>query len=164
MALLFIYKTVVKHLNELNPIEKAILQVIIKFDSKANELINVLGTEFDIDLSKEHPFGKLITRQNDLWKGHFFDNWIYQFHGSHFRFDNKSTNQILDLTINNGTDYGIFNVSTLLWFMETTKELNNIYEEVKANENLNEYLSSLDEKNYIVDIGEFGYKQRILNK
>ena len=102
-----------KTFEKLNSIEKIILGVVIKFDSKANELINILGTEFNLDLSKEHPFSKLITRQNDLWKGSLPDNWIYQFHGSHCRFENKINNQILDIKINGGINYGLFNSSPL---------------------------------------------------
>ncbi|SFJ59753.1 DUF6896 domain-containing protein [Olleya namhaensis] len=152
-----------KTFEKLNSLENIILEEIIKFDSKANELINILGTEFDLDLSKEHPFGKLITRQNDLWKGSLPDNWIYQFHGSHCRFENKINNQILDITINGGINYGIFNESTLLWFIETTKELNDIYEKIKASEVLSECLNTLEQENYIIDIGDFGYKSLILN-
>ena len=64
-------------MKKLSSIEKIILEVIIRFDTKANELIYILGTKFDLDLSKEHPFGKLITRLNELWKGSLPDNWIY---------------------------------------------------------------------------------------
>ncbi len=92
----------------MNPIDKLIIEVVIKFDTRANELINALATEFNLDLSKEDPFGKLITRQNNLWKGALPNNWNYQFHGSHCKFENEVTNQILDVTINRGNNYGIF--------------------------------------------------------
>ncbi len=91
-------------------------------------------------------------------------NWNYQFHGSHCRFENKINNQILDITINSGINYGIFDVSTLLWFIETTKELNDVYEKIKTSEILTNYLNFLEQENYIIDIGEFGYKSLILNK
>ncbi|SDI62359.1 DUF6896 domain-containing protein [Winogradskyella thalassocola] len=152
-----------KTFEKLNSIEKIILGVVIKFDSKANELINILGTEFNLDLSKEHPFSKLITCQNDLWKGSLPDNWIYQFHGSHCRFENKINNQILDIKINGGINYGIFNSSTLLWFIETTKEWKDVYKKIKVNEILTECLTTLEQENYIIDIGEFGYKSLIIN-
>ena len=155
---------VVKDLITLNSTERIILEVIIKFDSQANALINILGSKFDLDLSKEHPFDKLITRQNNLWKGSLSDNWIYQFHGSHCRFENKMNHQILDVTINNGMDYGIFDASTLLWFTETSKDLNAIYEEIKENGVLTKNLNSLELKKHIIDIGELGFKMLILNK
>lgn len=151
-------------MTNLEPIERIILEVIIQFDSKANELINILGTEFNLDLSKEHPFGKLITRQNNLWKGDLPYNWSYQFHGSHCKFENDINNQILDVTINNGKNYGAFVDSTLFWFIETNKELNYVYNKIKTNETLTQYLNSLEQKNYIIDIGEFRYKLLILNK
>ncbi|MDO5972646.1 DUF6896 domain-containing protein [Flavivirga jejuensis] len=151
-------------MKKLKPIEKLILEVIIKFDSKANELINILGTEFDLDLSKDHPFGKLITRQNNLWKGSLPNNWNYHFHGSHCKFENEFTNQILDVTINRGKNYGIFVDSSLYWFIEITNDLNHIYEKIKTREILTDCLNILEKEKYIVDIGEFGYKSLILNK
>ena len=105
----------------MNRKERLVLEVIIKFASKANELINVLATKFDLDLSKEDPFGKLISRQNNLWKGSLPNNWNYQFHGSHCKFENEITNQILDVTINRGSNYGIFQDSTLYCLLKLLK-------------------------------------------
>jgi hypothetical protein len=151
-------------LKKLNPIEQLILEAIIKFDSKANELINILATEFDLDLSEDHPFGKLITRQNNLWKGTLPNNWNYHFHGSHCKFVNEITNQILDVTINRGKNYGIFVDSSLYWFIEISSNLNYVYEKIKTPEILTDYLNILEKEKYIIDIGEFGYKSLILNK
>lgn len=148
----------------MNSIEKSILEVIRSFDSKANELISMLGMKFDIDLSKENPFDMLITRKNNLWKGSLSDNWIYQFHGSHCRFENKINNQVLDVKINKGIDYGIFTESTLLKFIETSKGLNSSYENIKESKVFNINLNSLERKKCIIEVEEFGLKSLKLNK
>jgi len=124
----------------------------------------LLADKFDLDLSKEHPFGKLITRQNNLWKGCLPNNWTYHFHGSHCKFENTITKQILDVTINRGKNYGLFVDSSLFWFIEITKELNYLYEKIETREVLTNCINILEKEQYIFDIGEFGYKSFILNK
>lgn len=106
----------------------------------------------------------MLKRQNDLWKGFLPDNWSYHFHGSDCKFENGSTNQILEVRINQGKNYGILNASTLLWFIETTNEYKVVYQRIKGNDILTECLILLEQENFIIDIGEFGYKSFILNK
>ena len=49
--------------------KQLIIDAIKLFDQKANELISLLADEFNLDLNLANPFSKLLSRQNDLWKG-----------------------------------------------------------------------------------------------
>jgi hypothetical protein len=85
---------------------KLLIEAILLFEQTANDLIKQLGQEYNLNLEEENPFGKLITRQNNLWKGIIKGEWSYQIHGDACRFINDKTNQSLDVKINRKGNYG----------------------------------------------------------
>jgi hypothetical protein len=50
----------------INRREKLLLEAIVLFEQKANELIKLLASEHSLNLEDQNPFGKLITRKNDF--------------------------------------------------------------------------------------------------
>jgi len=60
----------------MNKKEKLLFEAIIAFEKQTNKLVELLADEYELNLDFEHPFGKLITRTNNLWNGCM----NYQFH------------------------------------------------------------------------------------
>jgi len=148
----------------LNSTEKLLLEVIIAFDKKANELVNLMASEYDLDLSLDHPFEKLQSRHKELWKGSIADIWNYQFHGDACKFENKNTKQLLNIKINRRGNYGTISNFYLLKFMETTQSLDYAYKKINNSKIMYETLNALTDKNYIIDANIFETETRVLNK
>ncbi|MNV42985.1 hypothetical protein D3C71_1346880 [compost metagenome] len=100
-----------------------VIESIIAFERKADELIRLLAKVYELDLSSDSPFGKLLIRKNNLWKGDLPDDWIYHFHGSSCNFLNSRTNQTLDVKITPVGFYGAIDYFYLYQFVRTTPEL-----------------------------------------
>lgn len=105
-----------------------VIESIIAFERKADELIDLLAKEYELNLSSDNPFGKLLVRKNDLWKGDLPDNWTYRFHGSSCNFLNSKTNQTLDVNITPVGFYGAIDYFYLYQFVRTTSELEYVVE------------------------------------
>lgn len=100
-----------------------VIESIIAFEKKANELIDLLAKVYELDLTSDNPFGKLLIRNNNLWKGDLPDHWTYRFHGSSCNFLNSKTNQTLDVKITPVGFYGAIDYFYLYQFVRTTPEL-----------------------------------------
>ena len=142
--------------------KQLVINAIKLFDQKANELISLLADEFDLDLNQANPFSKLLSRQNDLWKGNLKNNWTYKFHGDSCEFVNIVTDQFLDIKINRNGNYGVIDYYSLFRFIETTESLN-LLENIRPKEILYEILDELAMENVIIDIGEFPFRTKVLN-
>ena|SRR6218665_3362512 len=143
--------------------EKVLIKAIISFNKKANELIKILADRYDLDLTSENPFGKLLSRRNNLWKGELPDNWTYQFHGSSCKFENIVTKQHLDISIIHGTNYKAINNFFLQKYIETTEELKYIPDIINSPEIFHKALAQLEKDNVIINIGEYPFNFRTLN-
>lgn len=121
------------------------------FDRTANLLIQKLSLKYNLDLSETHPFRKLITRQNDLWKGTLEDHWNYQFHGDACKFINSKSGQILDVKINRKGNYGTISNFYLLKFIETTMELQVAFNSILTETKLSELLIELKSDGVLTD-------------
>lgn len=100
-----------------------VIESIIAFEKKANELIHLLAKTYELDLNSDYPFGKLLSRKNNLWKGDLPDDWTYRFHGGACNFLNSKTNQTLDVKIAPVGFYGAIDYFYLYQFVRTTPEL-----------------------------------------
>jgi hypothetical protein len=149
----------------IDTLKTILIEAITSFDKKANELIGLLGDEHDLNLESENPFGKLIKRDNNLWKGELKGTWIYQFHGGACKFENKITGQLVDVKINRRGNYGAIDDFYLFKYIETSKELDYIFEKINSEISLINLLAELEKENIIIDIGdsEIHQKTRILN-
>jgi hypothetical protein len=148
----------------LNSDEKLLLKAIKLFDEKSNELVNIMAKKFDLKLNEKHPFGKLLSRQNNLWKGTLNEKWDYWFHGDSCEYKERITQQVLEIRINR-QNHRTFNSWTLFHFIETSQSLNFIFNQFKVNEKVKKILDSLENKNQIIQIGKFPINDTfILNK
>jgi hypothetical protein len=143
--------------------KQLVIDAIQLFDQKANELISLLADEFDLDLIQANPFSKLLSRQNDLWKGNLKNNWSYKFHGDSCEFVNTVTHQFLDVKINRKGNFGVIDNFYLFRFIETTESLKNVLESFRSKENLYNILDELERDKIIIDIDEFPFRSRFLN-
>lgn len=144
--------------------EKILIDVIIAFEQKAIWLIKILADEYNLNLEEQHPFGKLITRKNELWKGSLKENWNYQFHGDACKFENSKSRQLLDVKINRSGNYGAISNFYLLKFIETTDELSYVLNEINTSESIYKILTELENKGLIIDVDEPPFSTRIINK
>lgn len=146
-----------------NRLNKLLIEAIICFDVKANELIRLMANIYNLDLSAENPFGKLLTRRDNLWKGELINGWKYRFHGGSCEFENVITGQILDIYINRNNQFGAIDNFFLYRFIETTKELDYVKSELNSKEKFYKALNELEQTNILVDIGNNFFPIRILN-
>ena len=144
--------------------EKLLIETIISFEKKANEMVNVLAEEFQLNLSKQNPFSKLLLRQNDLWKGNLKDNWTYWFHGDACDFENSQTQQFLHVKVNRKSNYGAIDNFNLFKFMQTTYLLKHASQVLNTENIFIETLQSLEKKGFVKNIDELPMRTRILNK
>ena len=143
--------------------EKLILKAIIEFEKQANKLIEMLANEFELNLANEHPFDKLITRTNNLWKGSINGEWNYQFHGDACKFENNESGQVVDVKINRNGNYGTIHNFGLLHFIETTQSLRHILKEINNEETVFKTITELERKEFIIEIDEPPFSTKILN-
>lgn len=146
-----------------NQLKKILIDVIIFFDKKANELIKLLADKYNLDLTDENPFSKLLTRSNNLWKGEIKEGWTYRFHGGSCEFHNVLTGQILDAHINKNKQFGALDDFFLHRFIETTKELEYVRNRLHSKDDFWTGIKELEHSNIIIDIGEEYFPIRVLN-
>jgi len=144
--------------------EKLLIDAILAFENKACELIELLANQFDLNLNDRHPFDKIKSRQTELWKGILKEKWNYQFHGDACKFENIENGQLLDVKINRRGNYGTISNYYLLKFIETTNELEYVYDKINNSESIYNTIAKLEEKELIINIGESPLNTRILNK
>ncbi|WP_027384841.1 DUF6896 domain-containing protein [Epilithonimonas caeni] len=143
--------------------ELELLIIVIKaFENKANEMIKILADEFNLDLSAENPFGKLLNVENNLRKGKLRENWTYWFHGDASDFINIETEQFLHVKINRAGNFGAIDNHYLFEFLQTTKSLDYIRKNIETEKKFGELLSILTDKGILVNIGEDPFKTLIL--
>mgnify|MGYP003638723335 CR=1 FL=1 len=135
---------------QLNTEETQLLYVIKSFDHLAFKLIGKLAATFDCDLDSDHPFGKLIKRSNNLWKGDLDEEYTYRFHGGHVCFSEKVSGQIIDVYVTEKKEYGTFSYSNLKHYVETSSALSSILNTIDTFEKLEQTILSLEEKGFIV--------------
>ena len=140
------------------------LESLIEFEKQANQLIKLLADKFELNLKEKHPFGQLITRANNLWKGSINEMWNYQFHGDACRFNNIESGQVVDVKINRNGNYGTIHNFGLLHFIQTTKSLNHILKVINTEEIVFETLNILEDKEIIIDLDQPPFSTRILNR
>jgi hypothetical protein len=140
-----------------------LIEAIISFGKTANELISLLASEYDLDLESENPFGKLQTRKNNLWKGQLRNNWSYYFHGDACKFENGITGQLVDVKINRDGNYGTISDFYLFTYIETTGELQYVFERINSENLVTKILTELKESDIIIDIGRFPMETWVLN-
>lgn len=145
-------------------LNKIVIESIIEFEKKSNELIKKLGNEFELNLKEANPFDKLITRKNNLWKGKLKDNWTYWFHGDACEFENSLTKQFVYVKINRNGNYGVIDNFYLYKFIQTTESLGNVISKINTEKHFNEIISELEKDKIIINTDKSGFfKTRILN-
>jgi len=146
--------------------QNLLIEVIKAFESKAQDLINVLANKFDIDTDRNSNrlFSKLMTRKDNLWRGDIDENWNYWFHGDACDFKNKITGQFLHVKINRNGNFGAIDNYYLYEFLKTTESLKYIYEIINSEKRLYQLLAELLEINVLINVDEFPFKTIILNR
>jgi hypothetical protein len=142
----------------------ALREAIVEFEQTAKKLVQLLSDSFDFDLSTPYPFGKLIDRQTNLWKGKGDENWDYQFHGDACMFTNSVTIQLVDVKINRNGNWGTISNFYLFKFIETTASLKHIFNLIDSEKKVNELLDELLKDEILIDIGEPHFRTLVLNK
>lgn len=142
--------------------QKLLEEAIIDFERTANTLINLLSKTYDLNLCDTRPFEKLITRQNNLWKGNLEGNWKYQFHGDACKFENIETKQIVDVKINRNGNWGTLSNFYLYKYIETTDSLKHVYRKINTEHKVIDLLEELLNLGVLIDIGEPPFSTRIL--
>ncbi len=142
--------------------KRLIIEAIKLFEKTACELISNLAQEHDLDLTRNNPFSKLLSRQNNLWKGALKNNWSYWFHGDACQFENSVTHQLVDVKINRNGNYGVISNFYLFRFIETTESLKETREMIGSFEAFNALVADLEKNKVIIDIGEL-LQTRVLN-
>jgi hypothetical protein len=148
----------------LNLEENLLLKVIILFDERSNKLVNIMAKKFNLKLNEKHPFSKLLSRQNDLWKGKLNEKWDYWFHGDSYEYKKRITLQILEIRINR-QNHRTFDAWALFHFIETSQSLNFVFKQFNTDKKKLKTLNNLENKKRIIRIGEFPINTTlILNK
>ena len=140
------------------------IEVIQAFENKANEMIKALAIEFNLDLNSGNIFDKLISRQNNLWKGTLKENWSYMFHGDACEFENSITKQFLHVKINRNGNYGAIDYFYLYQFLQTTTSLKPINDVINSKEYFYELLDKLIKTEILTNIEELPFKTIVLKK
>jgi len=144
--------------------KKALIEIISVFEIKANELINLLATNFDLNLNSNSPFDKFLNIKNNLKKGKLNDDWMYWFHGSHCDFENIKTKQYLHVSIISEKNYGAIDYFYLYKFFVTTQLFDN-YKNIITSENVFfELLDTLKTEGNLVENGDSPFSIWILNQ
>lgn len=148
----------------INTTKKLLIEAIISFEIMANELIIKLANEFELDLTQQNPFSKLIIRENNLWKGNLKDNWAYWFHGDACEFENTSSKQFVYVKVNRNGNYATIDIYYLYKFILTTDSLSFLASKIKSEKKFWEMFKQLEDEKIIINIEENEYfKSRILN-
>jgi hypothetical protein len=148
--------------NELE--KKLVIESILSFEGKANDMIKQLAQEHDLDLNNPHPFGKLLTRSNNLWKGKLENNWNYKFHGSGCDFENSLTGQFLYVKTSIPGEYGVIDDYYLYKYIQTTDSLRHICDTIKSEKHFYQIIKELENESTLIYIGEIYEYRRILNR
>lgn len=141
-----------------------LIEVIQAFENKANEMMKVLAHEFNLDLKSDQSFQKLISRQNNLWKGNLKNSWTYCFHGDACDFENKKTKQYLHVKINRKGNFGAIDHFYLYKFLQTSESLKSIHTIINSENYYNELFSELIKTGILINIDEFPFKTLVLKK
>lgn len=134
--------------------QKLLEETIEKFDQTAKNLIQLLSNTFDLDLKESNPLGKLIIRNNNLWKGNLEENWKYQFHGDACKFENIKTKQLVDVKVNRKGNWGTISNFYLFKFIETTDSLKHLFQVINSERKVIELLDEMEKEGVLIDIGE----------
>ena len=144
--------------------KELIIETIICFEKKANEMINLLAKKYSLDLKSTNPFSKLLDRKSNLWRGNLNKEWTYWFHGAHCDFENKNTKQYIHASITYGTHYAVIDNFYLYEFLQTTESLKHIHKVVDSQKIIFETINNLFEEGILVDIEEIPWKKSLVLK
>lgn len=99
------------------------LQCFLEFDQLANKLMKLLAAEYSLDLNDFNQLYDLKRNRSEKQRGEVNATWNYRFHGDSCEFKNKNTEQILDVKIGRGLEFGFIDNFFLYRFIETTESL-----------------------------------------
>ena len=97
----------------------------------ANHLMNKIGKNADLDDCQENAIDFEADSPDEIWekmqiirdeaKGNI-ENWNYYMHGLHFCFKNVETNQIIEVSIAHGEEYGVLDPYFFSQYIKSTSE------------------------------------------
>ncbi|MBI1184058.1 hypothetical protein GC194_07295 [bacterium] len=128
----------------------------------AKELIHGLADKLGVTIDEDNPLRTFNILKFDKRKSGVFDDWNYFLHGFHCRFNNCSTGQLIEVSLNFGKEFGVLDPLFFMQFLKTTPQLNPLpfnlchdyYDGVQILERLFE-LGGLEKIRSVVD-GDFG--------
>lgn len=127
-------------------------------------MIQNLEKEYDLDLSENNPFSKLLSRENNLWKGNLKNNWNYHFHGDACDFENSKNKQFIHVKINRQGKFHVIDYFYLFKFMQTTDSLKYALEIFKTESVFFNTMKILEEKEIVINIDQPPLITRVLIK
>lgn len=103
-----------------------LLEAMDTYKSLAEKLIDKLITETDQPEKEKITEGNYYEIENaDLLNGNQYltDNWFFDVHGEHCMFENRTTGQILEVSLGDIESVGNIDPYFFYKFLETTKNL-----------------------------------------
>src|SRR5262245_9165507 len=89
--------------------QSEILDCAIAFRIDDNYIMKQLAEEYNFSLAAGESFPKEIYLHHYNTKGIFRNEWTYYFHGSHCRFENLETGQVVELLYIEKPEFGFIN-------------------------------------------------------
>jgi hypothetical protein len=114
--------------------KEAIYDCAKEFRRDANCMMAQLASDFNFEIKPSISFPKEVYRHYNN-KGTFRGEWSFYFHGSHCRFENLTTGQVLEILFTHSPEFGYINPFFFLVYVKTT-EKHRWLEEVLNEENV----------------------------
>ena len=101
-----------------------IKQAIIDYRKDGKELMQKLAQKFELDITNEKDYDKLIERNNvEIPRnGELSKRWNYAFHGCECGFYNKKSKQQVEVVLSNQPEFGHIDSWFLLSYMQSTEK------------------------------------------
>ena len=120
---------IIEHKNE-------IVRCAEAFRCDANYLMTELSTDFNFSLAEGLGFPKDIYGHKYNNQGIFRKEWAYYFHGSHCRFENLTTGQVVELNYTMRPEFGYLSGFFFYNYMATTERFRDLAEWFKSDTNV----------------------------
>lgn len=106
------------------------------FRYDANYLMTELSTDFKFSIAEGEGFPKDIYGHKYNNQGLFRNEWAYYFHGSHCRFENLTTSQVIEFIYIMKPEFGYLDGFTFYNYMATTERFKKLAEWFKNDTNV----------------------------
>jgi hypothetical protein len=116
------------------------------FRDDANALMLQLAQEFDFDINNCGAWPSPVYKTSHNNKGTLTDDWTFYLHGSHCRFDNLKTGQIVVVCYTEKPEFGLLDSFFFYTYMQTTNEFKNLANWFENHSNVYDAIDILSEE------------------